>query len=128
MKKKNVSEWNLKTWQCIFLYYFHNKKNDGESIHHDKYMLYPVATQLISTKIKLASKKIPYEPKPLLDCFVRLTIKWRVTYRVVASWVGSGLTTFLLTITPDTARQSKLFVSFLFLIVNICNIKNKEIF
>jgi len=60
------------------LYYFHNKKNDGESIHHDndhdQYMLYPVATQLISTKIKLASKKIPYEPKPLLNWFVRLTI------------------------------------------------------
>ncbi len=37
-------------------------------------MLYPVATQLISTKIKLASKKIPYEPKPLLNWFVRLTI------------------------------------------------------
>ncbi len=39
-----------------------------------KYMLYAVVTQLISTKIKLASKKIPYEPKPLLNWFVRLTI------------------------------------------------------
>jgi hypothetical protein len=37
-------------------------------------MLYAVVTQLISTKIKLASEKIPYEPKPLLNWFVRLTI------------------------------------------------------
>jgi transcription initiation factor IIE alpha subunit len=33
-----------------------------------------VATQPISTKMKLASKKIPYEPKPLPHWFVRSTV------------------------------------------------------
>jgi hypothetical protein len=33
-----------------------------------------VATQPISTKMKLAKKKIPYEPKPLPHWFVRSTV------------------------------------------------------
>jgi hypothetical protein len=37
-------------------------------------MWYPFATKLISTEIKLARKKVPYEPKPLLNWFVRLTM------------------------------------------------------
>jgi hypothetical protein len=37
--------------------------------------VYPVATQSVSTKTKLTNKKkIPYEPKPLLGWFVRLTV------------------------------------------------------
>jgi hypothetical protein len=103
-EKEKCIRMKFKNLTMYFLYYFHNKK---------KLMENP------------CSKIIPYEPKPLLNWFVRLKIKWRVTPRVVASWVRSGLTTSLLTITPDTTRQSKLFVSFLFLIINICNI-NKD--